>query len=323
MQRRIEDRHLPVLRDRCLDLLLPAIDHSQSVMVDATLGLGGHTDAVLQACADVTVVGIDRDPQALALATQRLAKYGDRFRGFAGTYDQIDQVAFEFGPGGKVDAILMDLGVSSLQLDDPERGFAYSHDGPLDMRMTQMEGASAAELVAEASASELTRILRQYGEERFASKIASAIVRQRQETPITTTGELAELVKNSIPAAARRKGGNPAKRTFQALRIAVNDELGILEQAIPKALESLRVGGRLVVESYHSLEDRVVKKIFVQGAKSSAPLDLPFIPEGDEPRLRPLTHGAIKADEEEIAMNPRAKSVRLRAVEIVRPWRQA
>lgn len=321
MQRRIEDLHLPVLREECVQLLAPALSEPGAVMIDATVGLGGHAESVLEACPEATVVGIDRDPEALALAGERLARFGERFVGFLGTFEQIDEVAELYGTGGLVDAILMDLGVSSLQLDDPGRGFAYAQDGPLDMRMSQVEEESAAALLSRASASELTRILRQFGEERFASRIAAAIVRQREVEPIRTTGQLAELVKNAIPAPARRRGGNPAKRTFQAVRIAVNDELGILERTLPKALASLRVGGRLVVESYQSLEDRIVKGTLKEGLETTAPPDLPFVPEEDEPRLRALRQGAMKADEEEITINPRARSVRLRAVELVRPWR--
>ncbi len=317
--------HEPVLCDTCVELLAPALTAPGSIMIDATLGLGGHTEAVLQAIPTATVIGIDRDRQALELAKQRLLPFGDRFVSHHGTYDEIREVAERFGHqggeySGKVDAILADLGVSSMQLDDPERGFAYAQDGPLDMRMNQDEGISAEELIATSSTSELTRILRLYGEERFAPRIAQAIVRARDAGELTTTNQLAELVRNAIPATGKRKGGNPAKRTFQALRIAVNDELTILERTVPKALESLRLGGRLVVESYQSLEDRLVKNVFASGLTDTAPLDLPVIPDEDRPRLRALTRGALQANEEEIIANPRAKSVRLRAVELISPW---
>ena len=312
--------HQPVLRDTCVCLLAPALGHDGAVMIDATLGLGGHTVAVLEAIPTVTVVGIDRDPQALELASQRLLPFGDRFIPYLGTYDQIRHVASTYGPDGKVDAILADLGVSSLQLDHAERGFAYAQDGPLDMRMNQNEGVSAAELIATAPLPELTRILRVYGEERYAPRIVQAIGRARATAPITTTAQLVDLVRDAIPAAGKRKGGNPAKRTFQALRIAVNDELTILERTLPSALDSLNVGGRLVVESYHSLEDRLVKTIFAEGLTNTAPLGLPVIPDSDQPRLRALTRGALKADMHEITTNPRAKSVRLRAVELTAPW---
>lgn len=319
-ERQAKDLHQPVLRDLCVELLKPALTSPNSLLIDGTLGLGGHTEAVLESIPLVTVVGIDRDPQALKLASRRLESFGPRFIPFLGTYDQVGEVARQYGNRGRADAILLDLGVSSLQLDESSRGFAYSQDGPLDMRMNQSQGISAAELLATASVSELTRIIRTYGEERFASKIAHSIIKRRDQEPIKTTGELADLVKESIPAAARRKGGNPAKRTFQALRIAVNDELAILERTIPASLSSLRVGGRLVVEAYQSLEDRIVKNVFNRGLKDQAPVGLPVVPEQDLPRLKALISGAYQADEEEIAINPRAKSVRLRAVELIAPW---
>lgn len=306
--------HIPVLRDRCVALLEPALREPGSLFVDATLGLGGHTEAVLTQCPHAIAIGIDRDPQALQLATERLVRFGDRFTPFEATFDQIDEIQ------QPVSAVLMDLGVSSLQLDQADRGFAYAQDGPLDMRMNRNEGQSAAELLNTADHGTLTRILRDYGEEKFASKIARRIVDQRQRRPWSTTGQLAQLIDETIPAPARRRGGNPAKRTFQALRIAVNDELGILERTLPKALRSLRIGGRMAVESYHSLEDKAVKRVFSRGLTDTAPAGLPVIPQEDAPRLKALTRGAEKADEEEIARNPRAKSVRLRAVELVRPW---
>ncbi len=312
--------HAPVMRDICVDLLSPALQGPGSVLIDGTLGLGGHTEAFLSALPHLTVVGIDRDREALNLASKRLGEFGDRFVPFHGEYDQVRQVAREYGRDGAVDAILLDLGVSSLQLDDPERGFSYSREAPLDMRMDQGDGASVAELLSSASAADLTRILRDYGEERFASRIAARVVQVRQEQPLQTTTQLADLVKEAVPAAARRKGGNPSKRTFQALRIAVNDELTILERTLPRALESLRLGGRLLVESYHSLEDRMVKRVFQSGLSDTAPPGLPFIPESDRPRLRALVKGALQADAEEIVRNPRSKSVRLRAVELIAPW---
>lgn len=309
------DLHVPVLRDLCVELLAPALARPGAVLVDATLGMGGHSEAVLQAVPSATVIGFDRDKEAIALASERLAVFGDRFKALNGTFDQIADL------GILVDAVIMDLGVSSLQLDKPQRGFAYSQDGPLDMRMSQDKGISAAELIDTASEAELARILWEYGEEKLSRKIARAIVTSREQQPLATTGELAELIDKTIPPPARRKGGNPAKRTFQALRIAVNDEMRLLETALPAALTSLRVGGRMVVESYHSLEDRITKRVFNQGIHSTAPADLPVVPEKDLPRLRALTRGAVKADDAEILRNPRAKSVRLRAVELLRPWR--
>ncbi|MCR2052604.1 16S rRNA (cytosine(1402)-N(4))-methyltransferase RsmH [Actinomyces bowdenii] len=314
-------RHTPVLLERCLGLLAPALqDVPAPVMIDGTLGMGGHTEAVLERFERLTVIGIDRDAQAIALATERLARFGPRFQAVHTTYDRIDEVARSHagqardgGPGG-VDAVLMDLGVSSLQLDEVERGFSYARPAPLDMRMDQGSGTTAQELLEQASQEELVWILRTYGEERFAPRIAAALVRRREEgRAVGSTAELAELVRASVPAAARRSGGHPAKRTFQALRIAVNSELDVLQRALPRALDALRVGGRLVVESYQSLEDRIVKQVLAAGAASRAPEGLPLIPEADQPYLELLTHGAIKADAQEIESNPRSASVRLRA----------
>lgn len=289
-------------------------------MIDATLGLGGHTELVLSSLPNVTVVGIDRDENAIEFASKRLAKYGERFQSFHGTYDQIPQVAAKWGNEGTVDAILMDLGVSSMQLDQGQRGFSYVQDGPLDMRMDPSNPVTAETILNTYTVPELTRILREYGEEKSALRIARAIEQRRKETPLKTTAQLSAIVQEAVPAPARRKGGNPAKRTFQAIRIAVNDELEILRLAIPRALDSLRIGGRLVVESYQSLEDRIVKQIFVQGASSDLPADLPVLAPQDQPRLQLLTKGAVKADPEEISRNSRSKSVRLRAVQIQTPW---
>lgn len=311
--------HMPVLLETCLDLLEPAFTVTNPVLIDCTLGMGGHSEAFLQRFPQLRVVGIDRDPTAIELATARLRPYADRFTAVHTTYDHVDEVAQEFRTDGAVDAILMDLGVSSLQLDDDDRGFSYSNDAPLDMRMDTSTGQTAAQLIATASVRELTSIISRYGEEKFANRIAQAIDRRRQSTPITRTGELADIVKDAIPAAARRTGGNPSKRTFQALRIAVNNELGVLETAIPKAIESIRVGGRLAVESYQSLEDRIVKDAMRVGLQSTTPPGLPVELEDHKPFLRDLTRGAIKADEAGIAHNPRSASVRLRAVERVRP----
>lgn len=311
-------RHVPVLADRCLELLAPALETPGAVLIDATLGMGGHSEVALQRFGDLRVVGIDRDPDAIALASARLAPFGERFTPVRAVYDAIGEVAAAHA-GGTVTGILMDLGVSSLQLDEADRGFAYAQDAPLDMRMDPTSGTSAAELLATAHTGELRRILREYGEERFAGRVADAIVRRRAEAPITRTGDLVEIVRAAIPAATRRTGGNPAKRTFQALRIAVNDELTVLHAALPRAIDSLAVGGRIVVMAYHSLEDRAVKRALARGTESSAPRGLPVEPETHRPYLRPLTRGAEEADEAERAANPRATSVRLRAAERIRP----
>jgi 16S rRNA (cytosine1402-N4)-methyltransferase len=307
-------RHVPVLLGRVLDLLAPALADRDAVFVDCTLGLGGHSEAVLQAHPRVRLIGLDRDPQAIELSRRRLAPFGDRVEFVQTTYDGIaDAVG-----GAKVDGILMDLGVSSLQLDAEERGFAYSKDSPLDMRMSAGTGMTAADVLNTYPVAELTRILRDYGEERFARKIAGAVAREREREPFTTSGRLVELLYDVVPAATRRTGGHPAKRTFQALRIEVNEELESLRQALPAALSVLAVGGRIVVEAYQSLEDRMVKRAFTALATSTSPQDLPVELPGHGPQLRLVTRGAEQANEQEIADNPRAASVRLRAAERIR-----
>jgi 16S rRNA (cytosine1402-N4)-methyltransferase len=310
--------HVPVLLDRVVALLAPALDHDGAVLVDATLGLGGHSEALLGQCALARVVGIDRDPEALRRAGERLAPFGDRFTAVHATYDAIPEVLEELGLG-HADGVLFDLGVSSMQLDLRERGFAYSEDAPLDMRMDPTTGPTAADVLNTYPQPELTRILREYGEERFAPRIAAAVVRERTTRPFRTSARLVELLYTQIPAAARRTGGHPAKRTFQALRIEVNDELGVLRRALPAAIDTVAVGGRVVVESYHSLEDRLVKQAFAAATRLDVPPDLPFVPPDREPALRLLTRGAEKAGADEIARNPRAASVRLRAVERIHP----
>ena len=310
--------HVPVLLDRVVALLAPALDHDGSVMVDATLGLGGHSEAVLTTCELARVVGIDRDPDALELARTRLAPFGDRFTAVHAVYDELPEVIRGLGLDA-VDAVLFDLGVSSMQLDVRDRGFAYREDAPLDMRMDTSAGATAADVLNTYSAAELARVLKEYGEEKFARKIAHAVVREREKEPFTTSARLVELLYAEIPAPARRTGGHPAKRTFQALRMEVNDELAVLRRAIPAAIEAIDLGGRVVVESYHSLEDRLVKRAFTAATRLDVPPDLPFVPEGSEPAFRLVTRGAEQADEHEIEQNPRAASVRLRALERVLP----
>lgn len=314
------DRHVPVLRDRCVALLAPALAAPGSVVVDATLGMGGHSEALLQACPAARLVGIDRDPQALDLAGRRLAPFGDRVHLVHAVYDELPEVLERLGlPAAR--GVLLDLGVSSLQLDEAGRGFAYAVDAPLDMRMDQTTGVTAAQVLNTYSAADLARLLSRYGEERFARRIADAVVRARAVEPWTTSARLVELVRDAIPAPARRTGGNPAKRTFQALRIEVNRELEVLERAVPAALDALAVAGRAVVLAYHSLEDRIVKRAFADGARSTAPPGLPVELPEHAPVLRLLTRGAETATESEIAANPRAASVRLRAVERVRAGR--
>ena len=309
--------HVPVLLDRVVALVAPPLQQPGSVMVDATLGLGGHTEAVLTRCPEARVIGVDRDVHALERSRERLAPFGDRVTFAHAVYDEIPDVIADLGLD-HVDGVLFDLGVSSMQLDVRERGFAYAEDAPLDMRMDDTTGLTAADVLNTYPVEELTRILKQYGEERFARRIAESVVREREREPFTRSARLVDLIRDAIPAPARRTGGHPAKRTFQALRIEVNDELSVLRRAIPAAMGSIGVGGRVVVMSYHSLEDRLVKQAFTEKTRSDLPPDLPFVPEGHEPELRLVTRGAEKASAEEIAENPRAASVRLRAVERVR-----
>lgn len=314
----MEQRHIPVLLDRCVELLSPALGAPDAVLVDVTLGMGGHSEAMLERHPNLRVVGLDRDPQAIAMASQRLARFADRFTAVHAVYDDVLEVV-EDVVGRPVQGLLADLGVSSLQLDEVDRGFAYAQDAPLDMRMDPTVGPSAADLLATADERELTRILRAYGEERFAARIAARIVQVRRTAPLTRTGELVDVVRSAIPAAARATGGHPAKRTFQALRIQVNAELEVLERALPAAVETLGVDGRIVVMAYHSLEDRLVKRALARGATSSAPAGLPVEPESHRPYLELLTRGAETASEAETAANPRSSSVRLRAARRLRP----
>lgn len=308
--------HVPVLLERVVGLLAPSLQREGATVVDATLGLGGHAEALLERCPAATLIGLDRDPRALELAGRRLAPFGDRFVGVHAVYDQLpDVLAMLRRP--RIEGILFDLGVSSMQLDEAPRGFAYAQDAPLDMRMDQTTGPTAADVLNTYSAAELTRILRQYGEERFASRIAVAIVRERAREPFTTSARLVDLLRAAIPAPARRTGGHPAKRTFQALRIEVNGELSVLERALPAAVAALAVGGRAVVLSYHSLEDRMVKRVFAAGAASTAPHGLPV----ELPEHRPVLKLLARSEpptEAEIEANPRAGSARLRAVERLR-----
>ncbi len=311
-------RHVPVLLERCVDLLSPALGEPGAVVVDATLGMGGHSEALLVGCPAARLVGIDRDRQAIALAERRLERFGDRISLVHAVYDRIPEVLADLGlPAAH--GVLFDLGVSSLQLDEAERGFAYRTDAPLDMRMDAGTDLTAADVLNTYPAAALARVLREYGEERFARRIADAVVRERATEPFHRSARLVDLVRAAVPAATRRTGGNPAKRTFQALRIEVNGELEVLEQALPAALGALAVGGRIVVMSYHSLEDRIAKRALTHAARSTAPEGLPVELPEHAPELRLLTRGAETAGETEVALNPRAASVRLRAAERLRP----
>ena len=310
-------RHVPVLLPRVAELLAPSLADRPAVLVDATLGLGGHAAALLAAHPRLTLVGLDRDPQALALAGRRLVAFSDRTHLVHAVYDRIADVLGDLGLP-RVDGVLFDLGVSSLQLDADERGFSYSRDADLDMRMDSGGGPTAADVLNTYPAAELARVLREYGEERFASRIAAAVVRRREQAPLRRSGELVELLYEAVPAASRRTGGHPAKRTFQALRIEVNSELDALRAALPAAVDALAVGGRIVVLAYHSLEDRIVKRELTARAQSRTPMDLPVELPGHGPELRLVTRGAEIARDEETADNPRAASVRLRAAERIR-----
>lgn len=318
--------HVPVMLSRILSLLAPAVEGqarsgqappAEPVYLDATLGLGGHADAMLRAHPRLRVVGIDRDATALERAAARLAPHRDRVTLVHAVYDEIPQVLARLAIP-RVHAVLFDLGVSSPQLDEAERGFAYSHDAPLDMRMDRTQSLTAAEVVNDYPAAELARILREYGEERFAQRIVAAIVRERERAPFDSTRRLADLVRSSIPAATRRTGGNPSKRTFQALRIEVNGELATWERALPAALGSLALGGRVAVLAYHSLEDRITKRVLAAYTTDTTPQDLPVPLEDRQPQFRSLTRGAELPADEETTANPRAASARLRAAERIR-----
>ncbi|HET9302609.1 MAG TPA: 16S rRNA (cytosine(1402)-N(4))-methyltransferase RsmH [Propionibacteriaceae bacterium] len=308
--------HVPVMLAETVALLAPALEAPDSaaegcVLVDCTLGLGGHAHALLAACPEAQLIGLDRDPQALELARERLAEFADRITLIEAVYDELPAVLTRLGRP-KVQGILLDLGVSSLQIDDAERGFAYAHDAPLDMRMGRQE-LTAAQVLNTYSRAELSRILRTYGEERYADRIAGRIVAERDREPFVTSGRLVQLLYDTVPAASRRTGGHPAKRTFQALRIEVNAELEALESALPSAIAALALHGRIAVLAYHSLEDRLVKQVLGLAARDRAPRDLPVVPAELRPELRLLTRGALRPSAAEVARNPRAASARLRA----------
>ncbi|WP_425279212.1 16S rRNA (cytosine(1402)-N(4))-methyltransferase RsmH [Arthrobacter nanjingensis] len=321
------ERHIPVLKERCLMLLAPGFEAArergeQPVVIDATLGMGGHSEAMLQRHADLHLIGIDRDEEALALAGERLNPFTGRTSLVHAVYDEIPDVLEDLGIE-RVHGVLMDLGVSSLQLDERDRGFAYSYDAPLDMRMDTSRGQTAADVVNDYEEQDLVRIIRSWGEEKFAGRIARSIVTRREQSPLRTTGELVDAIRAVVPAAAARTGGHPAKRTFQALRIEVNEELDVLQRAVPAAVDALALGGRAVVMSYHSLEDKIVKKVFQAASTSSAPPGFPVELEEHKAELKTITKGTEQPTEQEIAENPRAASARLRAAERIRTRRTA
>ena len=312
------DIHTPVFLERCVELLGPALERKGAVVVDATEGMGGHSEALLERFPQVRLIGLDRDTDALRIAGERLARFGDRVTLVHTVYDGIAEAVASAGHV-RVDGILFDLGVSSLQLDEADRGFAYAQDAPLDMRMDQTSGTTAADILATYGEGDLRRIFERYGEEKLAGRYARAILAARESAPLTRSGQLVDVLIAATPAAVQReRSGHPAKRVFQALRIEVNRELAVLESAIPAALGVLGVGGRIVVLSYQSLEDRLVKRAFAEASASSAPAGLPFELPEHAPQFRLLVRGAEQASEEERARNPRATPVRLRAAERVR-----
>ncbi|HEY7883302.1 MAG TPA: 16S rRNA (cytosine(1402)-N(4))-methyltransferase RsmH [Streptosporangiaceae bacterium] len=309
--------HQPVLTDRVLALLGPALDRPGAVVLDGTLGRAGHALALLREHPGVSLIGVDTDPAAIEASRARLAAYATRVTLVHAVYDQIPAILARLGLPS-VQGVLLDLGVSSPQLDDRDRGFAYSYDAPLDMRMDTGGPLTAADVVNTYSAADLARVLRDYGEERFARRIADAVVRARAAAPLHSTLQLSEIIRDSIPAPARRRGGNPAKRTFQALRIEVNGELDVLARALPAALDALAVGGRIAVLAYHSLEDRLVKKALTGRSADTTPPGLPVPLPSAQPEFRLLTRGADKPSAAETEANPRAASARLRAAERIR-----
>lgn len=312
-----QPEHIPVFLDRTIELLAPALERPGAVMVDGTLGLGGHAEAILERFPGLRYIGLDRDQHALALSAERLARFGDRVTLVHSVYDRIGEVLEELEIPGGIAGVLFDLGVSSMQLDRVERGFSYSQDAPLDMRMDDTAELTAERVLAEYPESELRRIFYQYGDEKLAPRYAKRIVERRARGPLTSSGELVALIDAATPAAQKR-AGHSAKRVFQALRIEVNQELASLERAIPAALDALEVGGRIVVLAYQSLEDRIVKHELVARTTSTAPRGLPVELPEHAPTFRLLVRGAELAGDDERARNPRAIPVRLRAAEKLR-----
>lgn len=316
----MNSQHVPVLLERVVELVGVGVHAARDsgltpIVVDGTLGMGGHSEAILRAFPDAHLIGIDRDTQAVAIASARLEPFSDRTDIVHAIDDELPQILEDLGVE-HISAVLLDLGVSSLQLDEDERGFSYSRPAPLDMRMDQTQGITAAEVLQTYSETELRRILREYGEEKMAGRIAKIIVSDREHTPWETSNQLSSMLSRVLPET--KKKSHPAKRTFQALRIEVNNELGVLEDALPAALGALHIGGVAVIESYQSLEDTIVKRIFRQGTTTAAPPDMPVVPEELQPWLQEIVRGAERADSEEAETNPRALSVRLRAVQKIR-----
>lgn len=308
--------HTPVLLERCIELLAPALEKPGAVFVDATLGMGGHSEAILTRFPNLTLVGLDRDTEALAIAEERLKGFGDRVHLVHTVYDGIGEALDELGIN-EVAGVLFDLGVSSLQIDRVERGFSYSKDAPLDMRMDGTAGLTAERILADYSERDLKRIFQDYGEEKLSARYAKAIVETRDSTPFMRSAQLVDVITKATPVAIQRLG-HPAKRVFQALRIEVNQELAVLERAIPTALDRVDIGGRIVVMAYQSLEDRIVKRALAAASGSTAPAGLPVELPEHKPLFTLLLRGAELASDAEKALNPRATPVRLRAAERLR-----
>ena len=308
--------HIPVMLQRCIDLLAPALETDGAVLVDATLGMAGHAEAFLTAFPRLILIGLDRDTDALDIARRRLSPFEDRVHLVHTVYDNIQDAVTALGYT-HANAILFDLGVSSLQLDRVERGFSYSKNAPLDMRMDASSELTAERVIAEYSEADLRRIFRDYGEERLASRYAERIVAHRATSAIVNSATLVEIITAATPVAIQRNG-HPAKRVFQALRIEVNQELVVLERAIPAAIDLLDIGGRMVVLAYQSLEDRIVKRTLAARSRSTAPVGLPVELPQHRPELALLVRGAELADDDEKSRNPRSTPVRLRAATRIR-----
>ena len=309
----MEFKHIPVLFHEIMDIMAP---QPGEVFVDCTLGGGGHSGGFLERISpDGRLIGIDQDTNALAAAQQNLSAYDGRVTYVHSNYSHLDEILSTYAPDG-VDGILFDIGVSSHQLDEKDRGFSYMQDAPLDMRMDQSRSMTARDVVNTYSEEELHRILKEYGEERWAKRIAKFIVEFRAKKPVETTGELVDIIKRAIPKGAREEGSHPAKRTFQAIRIEVNDELGVLERTIEVAVKHLRKGGRVGIISFHSLEDRIVKEKFRYLASDCiCPPEMPFCQCDKVSEVKILTRKPVTATDEELEMNSRSKSAKFRAVE--------
>lgn len=309
--------HIPVMQDRIVELLAPALTGNAPLVVDATVGMGGHSEAILLSHESVRIIGLDRDSEALERSRQRLATFGERVTLVHARYDALGEVLDQHAPGLAPHGILFDLGVSSLHLDKPERGFSYAVDAPLDMRMDQSDELTAADILASYEAPELADIFQRYGDEKLAKRYAEAIVKARKLAPLNRTSQLVAVLQEATPYALKDLG-HPAKRVFQALRIEVNKELESLYRAIPIALDRLAVGGRIVVMSYQSGEDRFVKNEIRRRCQSTAPLGLPTELPEHRPEFQEVTRGAERASAEEMSINPRSTPVRVRAAEKLR-----